>query len=95
MREQFLHRYPPGLAPEALAKWRHVSSSFEVDEAQFVLVDVDPGEDGCALLRQLWCFDEEDLEWVLESNDEWWLPWDASVSLASALLQAVTVGEAK
>lgn len=95
MRDQFLDQVPAGLKPEALARWRHVWRTLEVDEAQYILLDVERGPDGCTLLRQTWCFDEDGLEWELESNEEWWLPWAASEAVLSALMEAMRVGEAK
>ena len=95
MREKFLHDVPSGLKPEALARWRYVWNTFELDEAQYMLFDVERDPGGCTLMRQLWCFDEEGLEWELECNDEWWLPLDVSEAVLQALMEAMTVGEAK
>ena len=95
MREQFIKDLPAGLQPESLARWRHVWSSLELDEAQYILVDVEPGPSGCSLMRQTWCFDEEDLQWELEANEEWWLPWGVSEALLRALMDAMPSGEAK
>ncbi len=95
MREQFIDDVPAGLQPEALARWRHVWSCFEVDEAQYILVDLESGPGGCSLMRQTWSFDEEALQWELEANEEWWLPWGVSEALLRSLMEAMPRGQAK
>ena len=85
----FEHR-PDVLTSERLSRWRHVSWSDEPDDVHILLMDVEPVMGGAMLLRQLWTFDDESAEWQLESNDEWWLPYEAAVTVATAMMEGLS-----
>ena len=86
-RREALRRVPDALLPERLARWQVVLRSEGIDETCITLLDVqqsDCQEEVC-LQRQEWLFDEDSRCWVLDRNDEWWMPSAAATKLASLL----------
>ena len=86
-RELAVTMLPDGLTPERLRQWPVILRSDGLDETGITLMDVQRDEHDAAVCvqRQQWLFDEESRKWVLERNDEWWLPSDSADQLAALL----------
>ncbi|HCH62313.1 MAG TPA: hypothetical protein DFR83_05880 [Deltaproteobacteria bacterium] len=86
-RDDAVARLPDSLSPERMAKWPVVLRSHGIDETGITLMDVqrDPLDAAVCVQRQHWLFDEDSRTWVLERNDEWWLPPEGADQLATLL----------
>ena len=86
-RDDAVARLPDGLSPDRMSRWPVVLRSYGIDETGITLMDVqhDSLDDAVCVQRQQWLFDEDSRTWVLERNDEWWLPPDGAHKLAALL----------
>lgn len=86
-RDEALARLPDGLSPERVSRWPVVVRSEGIDETGVILMDIqhDPLDAAVCVQRQQWLFDEDTRQWVLERNDEWWLPPEGARKLAELL----------
>ncbi|MEL6346570.1 MAG: hypothetical protein AAFV53_25890 [Myxococcota bacterium] len=92
LREHALMCRPPPIREENLNSYVWVRSQSGIDETCITFFDVRPVADqGCSLSRQVWWFEEEAMSWVLDENDEWFLPVADARRLIAAL-QAATGG---
>jgi len=86
-RADALTRLPDALLPDRLALWPIVQRSDGIDETSITLMDLqrDDSFDDVCLQRQQWLFDEDTRAWLLDRNEEWWMPADAAQRLLSLL----------
>lgn len=60
-----------------------------LDETSVTVVDVTRGPDGaCAIIRQVWWYDEDEKRWTVDLYDELWLDATHARTVARALLAA-------
>ena len=78
---------PAALSPERLAQWPVVVHTEGLDETAYTLIDVrhDPDDAAVCIQRQQWSFDEDVRTWLMDTNDEWWLPGHAAAELGGLL----------
>lgn len=89
-REDAISALPRALQSPAVEQWGRRTWTWDVDETQVTLLDVESAPTGVVLHRQVWCYDEDDHAWSLDECGEWELPMRDAVFVADAVRAGTT-----